>query len=290
MNYLWIDTFGALQLRSREATVSQFPTQHAKELLVYLLLNPYIKHNRLKIISLLWPDCAESKGRGRLNTELWRLRTLFKQVNIQPAAVLQTNRESITFSPNGEVIIDCEQFKALTNRAIKETDPKKKELILTKIADMYQGDFCEDIFTDWCIIERERLSRMYLTVLGKLMRCTLDRESYQEAITYGETILRLDPLREEVHRALMICFSHLGLFSDAAKQFHLCSKLLWEELHILPLPETVALFDKLLVDRYQTHTKFASQNDSQDELRQAYLHYQEVSARLSQLMERPGVL
>ncbi len=290
MNYLWIDTFGTLQLRSQKAIVSHFPTQHAKELLAFLLLHPHTKHNRLKVISLLWPECAEDKGRGRLNTELWRLRTLLKKVGISPEDLLQTERDSITFSPNGIVTIDYEQFKLLMKRAKKELDPENKEKILCKLIKLYKGDFCEDIFTDWCIIERERLARMYLTVLGNLVRCTLDRKSYQEAITYGETILRVDPLREEVHRALMLCFANLGLFSEAAKQFHLCSQLLWEELQILPLPETIALFDKLLVERYQTHTKFPSQKENQEDLRQTYLHYQEVSARLSQLMERPGAL
>ncbi|PID84625.1 MAG: hypothetical protein CSA11_11195 [Chloroflexi bacterium] len=290
MNYLWIDTFGTLQLRNQKVTVSHFPTQHAKELLAFLLLHPHIKHNRLKVISLLWPECAEDKGRGRLNTELWRVRTLFKKVGLAPETILQTDRESITFSPNSIIKIDYEQFKMLVNQGIKELDPEKKELIFSKIIGLYKGDFCEDIFTDWCIIERERLSRMYLSVLGSLMRCALDRKSYQETIAYGETILRLDPLREEVHRALILCFANLGLFSKAAKQFHLCSQLLWEELRILPLPETVALFDKLLIERYHTHTNFPPQKENQEELRQTYLHYQEVSARLSQLMESAGAL
>ena len=166
MNYLWIDTFGTLQLRSETARVSHFPTQHAKELLVFLLLHPKAKHNRLKIISLLWPDSPEDKGRGRLNTELWRLRTLFKQIDILPEEILHTDRDSVTFSPNKYVLIDCEPFKILAIQAIKKADTDTKEAILCKAATFYTGDFCEDIFTDWCILERERLPRIYLTVLG----------------------------------------------------------------------------------------------------------------------------
>ena len=251
MNYLWIDTFGALQLRSPEETVSHFPTQHSKELLVFLLLNPNVKHTRLKLITLLWPDISERKGRGRLNTELWRLRTLLRQVGVSPEGLLQTDREFINFTPDEFVAVDCVQFKLLTDQATAVSDFKIKEPLLYKAADLYKGDFCEDIFSDWCVMERERLGRMYLRVLGQLMCCALECNAYQEAITYGERILQSDPLREEVHRTLMICYVGLGLFPDAARQFHLCAQLLWEELGVLPLPETVALFDRLLVNHYQ---------------------------------------
>lgn len=289
MTSLWVDTFGALQLRSQKATVSHFPTQHAKELFVFLLLNPYLKHTRLKIIALLWPDASESQGRGCLNTELWRLRSLLRELAVPADEILQTNRDFISFLPGESVVIDFEQFKMLLNLAAAAPDSETEETILGKAMALYKGDFCEDIFSDWCVIERERLSRLYLKILGQLMGNALVRQAYEEALCYGETILKLDPLREEVHRALMLCHVNLGSFSEAARQFHLCAQILWEELHILPLPETVALFDRLLVDRYRAHSKLQKQAPEQETLRQTYLQYQEASARLSQLIEQPGV-
>lgn len=288
MTYLWIDTFGTLQLRSQKATVSHFPTQHAKELLVFLLLNPYLQHARLKIISLLWPDVSESKGRGCLNTELWRLRTLLRELDIPPEDILQTNRDFISFLPGETVVIDFEQFKMLSNQAAAASDSEAEEVLLRQAVDLVKGDFCEDVFSDWCLIERERLSRAYLRILGQLMVSALSRKAYEEALKYGEMILSVDPLREEVHRALMLCYVNLGSFPEAARQFHLCAQILWEELHILPLPETVDLFDRLLVERYQARAKIKRRPQEQETLRQTYLQYQEASARLSQLIELPG--
>lgn len=285
---VWIDTFGTLHLRSQQATVSHFPTQQAKELLVFLLLNPNLKHTRLKIITLLWPDISESTGRGRLNTELWRLRTLFRQIGIPPEDLLQSNREFISFLPDKSVFIDFEQFKMLVNRSAGSMDYETDKVILRKAADLYRGDFCEDIFLDWCVIERERLSRLYLNVLGRLMHGALAQGAYEEAIGYGQTILKTDPLREEVYRALMVCYVNMGLFSDAARQFHVCAQMLWDELRILPLPETISLFDSLLVERYQAQTEWQNHPQKQEELRQTYLLYQEASARLSQLFEQQG--
>ena len=117
------------------------------------------------------------------------------------------------------------------------------------------------------------------------MHFAMERTAYQEAILYGESILNLDPLREEVYRALMICYLRLGSFSDVAKQFHLCSQILWEELRVLPLPETVALFDQMLVNRYQTHSRLPHPPKDQEQLRQVYLQYQEASAQLVGLLD-----
>lgn len=285
MTYLWIDTFGTLQLRSQNKAVSHFPTQHSKELLAFLLVNPFVKHTRLKLISLLWPEISEKTGRGRLNTELWRLRTLFRQIDILPEEILHTDQEGLTFSPDNSVMIDCDQFKLLIKRAEKMPDLETKEMILHRAIDLYKGSFCEDVFLDWCIIKRERLARMYLSVLGQLMHCAIEQKAYQDAIAYGETILNSDPLREEVHRALMICYLNVGSFSDAARQFHVCSQILQDELQILPLPETVALFDQILINRYQAHTSSQHPSQNQHEVRQIYRQYQEISKQLSRLIE-----
>lgn len=284
MTYLWIDTFGTLQLRSQKIAVSHFPTQQSKELLAFLLVNPFVKHTRVKIITLLWPEISEETGRGRLNTELWRLRTLLRQLEVLPEDILLTDRDCITFSPNEFVTTDFEQFNLLISRATKIPDPETKESLFHQAIGLYKGDFCEDILLDWCIIKRERLARIYLSILGKLMHCAMERTAYQDAITYGETILNSDPLREEVHRALMICYFRLGFFSEVARQFHVCSQMLWEELRILPLPETVALFDQILVNRYQAHCRLPRTPKDQEELRQVYLQYHEVSAKLVGLL------
>ena len=48
-------------------------------------------------------------------------------------------------------------------------DSETKESLFQKVIDLYRGDFCEDVLLDWCLIKRERLARMYLSVLGKLI-------------------------------------------------------------------------------------------------------------------------
>jgi DNA-binding SARP family transcriptional activator len=77
------------------------------------------------------------------------------------------------------------------------------------------------------------------------------QERFQEAISAGQLILESDPLREEVHRALMRCYWRLGQRSAAAQQFQRCAKLLQAELQILPMPETIALYRTIVEERLE---------------------------------------
>jgi len=43
------------------------------------------------------------------------------------------------------------------------------------------------------------------------MYCYIRQNEYQEAIEVGQTLLDNDPLREEIHRALIYCYGFLGL-------------------------------------------------------------------------------
>jgi alpha-glucoside transport system substrate-binding protein len=51
----------------------------------------------------------------------------------------------------------------------------------------------------------------------------------------------LDNLREDWHRALISAYARQGKFDAAKVQYELCRRILVEELHLEPAPETVAL-------------------------------------------------
>ncbi len=110
MTHLQIRALGKLQLQHDQLVVSSFPTHHVEELFAYLLLFPRVKHSRLKLIDLLWPDCSEEQGRGRLNTAVWRLRKLFDDLHYTCDDLLFTSRDWISLTPPPQVQIDFVTF------------------------------------------------------------------------------------------------------------------------------------------------------------------------------------
>jgi DNA-binding SARP family transcriptional activator len=93
---------------------------------------------------------------------------------------------------------------------------------------------------------------MLLRALAKLMVYYGTKGRYEEAIAYGQRILSLDPLREEVHRELMRYHQLAGRRAGALRQFELCRRVLREELDIEPMPETIALYRRIRDSRWDT--------------------------------------
>lgn len=267
MAFLHIQAFGKLRMQVQTQALASFPTRHVEELLAYLLLHQETEHHRDKLVELLWPDGSPDKARGRLSTVLWRLRSVFDDLGLDAAVYLPTSRDWIAFTPARPFTFDLALFEdALVQAA--QTDGSTREEWLQTAVSLYQGDLFDGLYADWVLIAREQLARRCLQAMGDLMAACLARHAYAEALAHGQSILAADPLREEVHRALMLCYWRLGQPGQAIQQFHHCARLLLDELHILPLPETRALYQQLLEERLpQTNPTPALHAAYQDFLR-----------------------
>jgi len=111
---------------------------------------------------------------------------------------------------------------------------------------LYQGDYLrDDIFVEWTVATRERLREMHLSMLGDVARILALRREPAEAAGYCRKILRLEPWREEVYRALMEYLVAAGRPNEALRAFEECRRALQAEVEAAPSPETVRLRDRV---------------------------------------------
>ncbi len=248
---LQVRVFGKLRLQSGQYWVDAFPTRRAEELLAYLLIHRQARHTREKLIDTLWPDASLRNGRASLSTTLWRLRGVFDRLQLSATDYLQTSRDWISLAPISPLDCDHVAFERQVQAAEQADDDEARQQKLRQAVTRYKGPFCEGIYAEWCLRERERLERVYLRAQGQLVAVYFRQERYQEAINAGQRILEVDPLREEVHRALMRCYWQLGRRAAAVQQFQRCATLLQQELQILPMPETIALYRGIVEERLE---------------------------------------
>jgi DNA-binding SARP family transcriptional activator len=246
---LQVRVFGKLRLQAGQCRVETFPTRRAEELLAYLLIHQRARHSREKLVDALWPDAPLSNGRASLSTTLWRLRSVFDRLEVPAADYLQTGRDWVSLTPLSALESDYSSFEREVAAAERATDDDQRQQRLRLAIELYRGPFCEGIYAEWCLRERERLDRLYLRALGQFMAGLMRQERYDEAIGAGQAILENDPLREEVHRALMRCYWKLGQRAAAAQQFQRCARLLQAELQVLPMPETIAVYRGIVEER-----------------------------------------
>lgn len=282
MNSLQVLGFGKLRLQYGNQVVVKFPTRQVEELLGFFLLHQGAHHGREKLITLLWPDSDPDKARGRFSTALWRLRAMFDELGTPADSYLHATREWVAFAPSYPLQIDIEQFQRTILQAESLTAVSAREKALVDALSLYKGELYEGIYSDWCLVERERLARLRLRAMGQMMASCLHRGAFAEAVEWGQAILADDPLREEVHRALMHCYQNTAQYGRAITQFQQCAQLLQNELAILPLPETIAVYQEIISERLKTLS-----TDSPDTAVQAaFANFQQAAARLNTLLEQ----
>lgn len=240
---------GNMRLELNQQKVETPATRPVRKLLAYLLLHPNRMHYRDILADLLWGESGPDKARGSLNTAVWYLRKILEPENIPSGTYLMTNRNGeIGFNPHSSHWLDVREFSSQAYQAMTcPTDNVSPAQVsqLVSTLELYNGDLMEGFYDDWIIQEREHLRMLYLKAEGYLMDYYKKNSQLEESIACGQTIIELDPLREEIHRELMRLLMASGQRSLAIRQYEICRDLLKTELGVAPLPETLLLRNQI---------------------------------------------
>jgi len=229
-----------------------------QNLFAYIILTQYRSQfrsglRREILANLFWEDQPERNARRCLSTALWRLRREFQQehANRQPDFIT-TSGEQVSINFEFAPWLDIDQFEQAAiqglGRSLGEMGQSQVES-LEKAVYLYTGELLENCYGDWAIQERERLHLLYLRCLARLMRYYRQHGRYEECVACGKKILHTDPLREQIHRELMLLYMENGQRGLAMHQYEMCRQILKRELGIEPMSETTLLYKKLADER-----------------------------------------
>jgi DNA-binding SARP family transcriptional activator len=224
---LRVSTFGGLRIE-RDGQLLQLPTQKAAELVAYLLSFRDRAHPRSVLAGLLWPDLPEDKARHSLSDTLWRVRRVLGDH-------VATDEDSLWFNAALPYRLDAEAFE----HAVRSGQGTAEAL------DLYHGPFLDGFYSDWVLLEQERLRGLYLQLLEELLaRCKQSGDFYA-AVDIGQRLVAAEPLHEAAHRELMRLYHLLGRDPEAIAQYQRCRQILQAELGVPPAAETEGLYQAL---------------------------------------------
>ena len=197
------------------------------------------------LIERFWPDCDPTKGQSNLSSALWRLRR-----DLMPADnfVLTTGLVGeVGITEEASFWLDAEAFRAKVRRACTGAGllDSATAMELEQALELYRGDLLDGFYYDWVLAERECLRALYVRGRLQLLKYHAAGSDWEQAIECGREVLRLDPLRETVHRRLIELYARNGEPGAARRQYHRLVQLLAEELQVAPAPETVAVWQAL---------------------------------------------
>ncbi|MFN4218754.1 MAG: ATP-binding protein [Candidatus Bipolaricaulia bacterium] len=249
MARLEIRLLGEIEVR-RDGQLLDFPTQKVKELFAYLVTYRDRAHPRALLANLLWPEADEEHGRVNLRKALSFLR---KMLDPGETKWLISSGGAVRFNP-ADCWLDVEEFERLVALTpspspvahLRERGGEAEVRALEQAIALYRGPPFADIYEDWAIAESERLQSLYLDALEQLAEIYQAQHELQKAISVWLKVLHAVPWHERAHRELMTLYALSGDRTAALRQYREYCEVLQRELHVPPLPETHALYEKIL--------------------------------------------
>jgi DNA-binding SARP family transcriptional activator len=196
---------------------------------------------RGRIAAALWPDRDEEAGRHCLATTLWRLKRTVS--GGRPLIDSETDPVGLLGTP----WIDMVAFQTRVEDVLRRvTHPERGDArrLRTALA-LYRGPFLDGLFSDWALLERERLACLHLDGLHALAQIEASSGNWTESMRASQLLCRLEPLREDGHRLLMRAYAETGNRALALRQYRICAEVLEKELGVGPMAETTALESSL---------------------------------------------
>jgi DNA-binding SARP family transcriptional activator len=224
-----------------------------QEFLAYLLLYRDRTHAREALAATLWPFLSADQSRKSLRQALWQLQSaLGTGDDDAEGSPLRVEPEWLGLNLDAELHLDVavleEAFLSVQGVPGDALDPERVPM-LERAVESYWGELLPGCTLDWCLYERERLERFYLSLADKLMAYYEARGDYETALEYGERILRQCRCSERTHRRMMGLHYLLGDRSASLRQYRRCVVALEEELGARPGRQTEALYQQILADR-----------------------------------------
>ena len=257
MGILQIKLFGGVRLSHNDWITEVILTREIQILLAYLLLHRHRFHSRDVIAGVFWGDQSQERSRGSLNTALWKLRKVLEPEGISAGTYLKNSYPGeVGFNRKSPYWLDIEVFERQVNQILMYHFQSVNEThvaTLEKTLKLYRGELLEGFYDDWTLWERERLRTLYLKSLIYLMRYYGSHRKHEEAITYGQRILSLEPTREETHCEMMRLYMESGERSLALRQYEICCSTLAENYGIVPMEETQTLYNQILNEGSNSH-------------------------------------
>jgi len=245
MGHPHLSLLGGFEVASDAATASAL-TRKARAMLAYLALQSGHSQSREKLAAMLWGGNGDLQARTNLRQALSVIRKAMPSSN---GGRFLTDGDNVTLNLD-DVYLDVARFEELASEATSER--------LEQAMALYRGDLLdgfslkEEPFEEWLRAARERLRGIAITALERLIAHYSNANDFGRCAQAAARLLALEPLREDIHRALMRAYAAQDRFSLALKQYEICRDALQRELGLQPEPETRRLFEELRARRMKS--------------------------------------
>jgi LuxR family transcriptional regulator, maltose regulon positive regulatory protein len=240
--HLIIRAFGkvSVSVGGKLLTLSDWQTQSVRDLFFYFL-NSKKPLTREQVAESLWIDIDDPhKIKLRFKNDIYRLRRAVGQDVITYADVFYTFNRALDFE------YDVEAFESFLARAKKSRNIEEQIGLYQKAVDLVKGPFVADIYADWAMVERERLSQTYLATLLILAELLHKQARHEQALAVCQRALDYDLTFEAAYALSMQIYYRMGDRASIIRTYQTCHETLQRQLGFPPSNDTDHLYRRLI--------------------------------------------
>ncbi|GGO29964.1 SARP family transcriptional regulator [Microbispora rosea subsp. aerata] len=199
----------------------------------------------------LWGDEGDdlpADAANALQIRVSKLRRALAAAGFGPE-VLVTQAPGYRLAVPAEAV-DAHVFERLLVRAREETAAGNVTAALSRLDEalrLWRGPALADVGrTTWATTESARLEELRLGAVEDRIELLLESGGHNEAVADIERLVAVHPLRERLHRLLMLALYRGGRQAEALAAYQALRRGLADELGIDPSPELQALAEAIL--------------------------------------------
>lgn len=245
---LSITCFGRFEVKHAGKPVTLCPSRSGQGILRYLVAKTEHSATSDTLQGLFWPEDGAEVAQRKLHNAVSALRrSLNENVPLEACEEYIVCKNHVYFLIPTTFCTDVDDF--LHYHQLGLHNAEERIASYEKACRLYKGALLpEDMYADWSFLQREQLSRNYLTMCKALATHYLKVHQYEYAEQYAMAMLKEDRGDEDAHRRLMQTYAAQGCRSEVRQQYQRCERILREEFGVQPLPETQALFHTLMTN------------------------------------------
>jgi DNA-binding SARP family transcriptional activator len=188
---------------------------------------------RSYLAGMLWPNSSEHHANASLRASL----SLIHRVSPGLVAV-----HGEALSLDADMAVDVDEFHRCTSQIAIDADTVDP---FSAVEQLKRADLLPGWYDDWVVVERERMHQLRVRALESLAEVLLGRDTGL-ALVAAMAAVRLDPLRDRAHRALLRVHLADGNVVEAVRHYESFRTDLRREMGLAPSQATRGLIRPLL--------------------------------------------
>jgi DNA-binding SARP family transcriptional activator len=188
-----------------------------------------------QLCDALWPDSEGDAAKRTLHSNIFRARKL-----LQHEDALIVREERVSLDPRL-----CWVDTWALEHGLKSAEESSDMTALTRVLDLYRGDFLAGEDESWAIDYRERIRAKLVRRLTAVCRDPVTGRDLRKVVRYYERGLEIDPTAETFYQELMRLYQSQGRRSDAIALYQRCEAALKRQLGQAPSEATRRLYRQI---------------------------------------------